>query len=250
MEGARKKARSPKEQMQLDRMATLDALDQAIARDSSNVLASVTFRVVWRLLTYMGEEGLAFPAMATLALALGLHERTVRDHLDRAVAAGFLRKKRDGRLKTNVYSLAMDHLVRQSERVVCADNSEVIGSRAPVTLTQKATMEATDRSLRSSEETAQRCLPLKVNGSVAQSHRANSSKITGSCDPTIHLEKIHEENPRQQEGPRDARQGARTRPCVKQSGPSFEPASRENAGPSNREDGGARAVEDLLAVLS
>ncbi|MNH49014.1 hypothetical protein D3C73_05730 [compost metagenome] len=183
MGNPQKKVRSKKEQLQLDRMATFHALRRAIARDPTRTLSPATFFVVWTLLSYMGEEGEAFPSMRTLAADIGMHERTVRDHLERAVAAGFLRMQRDGRRKTNVYTLPHDVPIDPSVRVIGTGHSDhMTGSTAPVT--------------RSTNQGVVDSHPDGVNGPSRPGDRAIVTLVTGAVDPTIHVEEIHKEDPR------------------------------------------------------
>ena len=180
MSNSQTKARSKKEQMQLARNATLHQLSQDIARDRTGTLTSTTFFVVWRLLTYMGEEGEAFPAMTTLAGYVGKDERTVRDHLKRAVVAGFLRVKRDGRRKTNVYTLA------HGDRVIGTGHSgDVPGSSVLIA-----------RSMSTNHRGVEDSHPESVIGSSTQCHRVIGTEATGADHPTIHLGQIHKEDPR------------------------------------------------------
>ena len=189
-----KKARSRKEQMQLDRTSTLHALRQAIARDRTGTLSPTTFLVTWTLLTYMGEAGEAFPSMTTLAAAIGMHERTVRDHLERVVTAGFLSVRRDGRRKSNVYTLANDRPVAPSNRASDTDQS--------LTLTGAATP-LSHFSLRASSfsqqdtESPQDTTAVKETGPTTQSQRVNGARVSGADDPTIHVEENHPRHPRQ-----------------------------------------------------
>lgn len=186
MGNLQKKVRSKKEQLQLDRIATCHALRRAIAGDPTGTLSPVTFLVVWMLLTYMGEEGEAFPSMRTLAADIGMHERTVRDHLERAVTAGFLRMRRDGRRKTNVYTLPYDVPIDLSERVIGTGRSgDVTGPSTPVA-----------RSMKQGGEGVVDSHPNRAAGSSAHSDRVIGANVTGAVDPTIHVEGIHKEDPR------------------------------------------------------
>lgn len=195
--GAPPKARSRKEQLQLDRRTTEESLRRAVARDQTGTLTTVTFFVVSTLLTYMGEEGEAFPSMDTLARAVGMNERTVRDHLGCAVAAGFLLKRRDGKRKTNVYLLNPALLPRPGKRANTAGHSgEVTGSAAPVTRSMTAGWEGVVDSAKRDTESAHGYHLERVTGSSAPSERVSGGTVTGAADPTIHLEEIHEEEPR------------------------------------------------------
>ncbi len=193
MMGTPPKARTRKEQLQLDRRTTEGSLRRAVAQDQTRTLTTVTFFVVSTLLTYMGEEGKAFPSMDTLAKAVGMNERTVRDHLGRATAAGFLLMHRDGRRKTNVYSLNPALLTRQSKRAETAGHSgEVTGSAVPVIGSTTECRQGVLDSVKPNTESSHG----RVVGPVAPSERVNGTKVTGAADPTIHLEGIHAEEPR------------------------------------------------------
>ena len=191
-----KRERSRKEQMQLARNATLNAVSRAIAQDRTGTLTATTFHVVWRLLTYMGEAGEAFPAMATLAASLGMNERTVRDHLQRAVTSGVLKMRRDGRRKTNVYSLASDALVDSSVGVGgTGDCGTVTGLPAPETRYHAPLLKGAVNTAQSDTVSANRSLGDGGTGLSAQSHRVDGTKVTGAAGPTIHLEPNHLDDP-------------------------------------------------------
>lgn len=195
--GAPPAARSRKEQLQLDRRKTEESLRRAVAVDRTRTLTPVTFFVVSTLLTYMGEEGEAFPSMKTLAQAVGMNERAVRDHLGRAVAAGFLLMRRDGRRKTNVYSLNPALLPRQGERAETAGHlGGVTGFAVPVTQSVPGSWEGDPNTAIPDTESAHSSYLEQVPGSSVPSERVSGNKITGAADPTIHLEEIHKEEPR------------------------------------------------------
>ena len=144
----------------------------------------------------MGEAGEAFPAMTTLGVSIGMHERTVRDHLERVVSAGFLKKQRDGRRKTNVYSLVPDALCNPSDRVGgTGDGRTVIGSTAPVSLSKGTPLNEVVDVPRLDTESARRSLCDGVIGSAAQGPRVSGSEVTGVADPAIHLEENHLDDP-------------------------------------------------------
>ena len=74
MDGAPKKARSRKEQMQLDRARCLSRLGDAVANPATN-LTPTSFFVVCRLASiYLNEANEAWPAAATLARVCGLDD--------------------------------------------------------------------------------------------------------------------------------------------------------------------------------
>ncbi|GEM_PF-2080838 len=195
--GALLKPRSRKEQLQLDRRLTEEKLRRAVARDQTGTLTTVTFFVVSTLLSYMGEEGEAFPSMDTLARAVGLNERTVRYHLGCAVAAGFLLKRRDGRRKTNVYLLNPTLFARPGDRANTAGRSdEATGSAAPVSRSMTARCGGGVDSGKRDTESAYSSHLERVIGPSAPSQRFSGAKVTGAAEPTIHLEEIYKEEPR------------------------------------------------------
>lgn len=212
MEELPKKSRSQKEQMQLDRARCLSRLGDAVADPATN-LTPTSFFVVSRLASiYLNEANEAWPAAATLAAKCGLDERTVREHLDRAVVAGFLVKRRVGRMHPNVYSLCLKEENPSSDRVICAGHSrEVIGSTAPVTSEKGLNKVGVLRGRTDEKEGVLRSLSADVTGRLSQRERVESAQVIGSDRPTNHIEDNHKEEPRHKA--RDARTGARTRPC-------------------------------------
>lgn len=161
----------------LKRNATLHELRRRIATDTTRTLTATTFLTAWTLLSYMGREGEAFPSMATLATETGFDERTIRDHLDRVVAAGLIEKKRDGRRKTNVYQLRSG--VSPNEGNWGGDTS--ISSRTPPQTIGPTTPADGDQGV---------VCPLskRVSGSAAQSDRVRGLGVTGVAHPTIQID--------------------------------------------------------------
>ena len=219
-----KKARSRKEQLQLDRARWLGALGAAVADDQSPV-TSATFFVVWTLVTrYLNEANEAYPAAETLGLDVGLNERAVREHLDRAVASGLLLKRRIGRMQPNVYSLNLAILGPSSDRAIHAGHSgDVTGSADPVTSPPTGPAVGVLDGHPVQVEGVDDSHSVHVTGRFAQSDRAIDDKVTGAKHPANHVVDNHEEEPRR--ATRDARPGARTRPSSSDSNPDSDPTS-------------------------
>ena len=243
MDAPPKKERSKKEQMQLARARCLRRLGDAVADPATN-LSTATHYVVSRLVTlYLNEANEAWPSASTLARDCGMDERTVRKHLDRAVESGFLTKKRVGRMQPNVYSLCFEGDKPASDRALYAvQKPEVTGSPKPLTLDEMIRMlEARSGQVVPAMGVA-RGHPVQVTVHLRQRDRANGATVTGSGHPANHLEENHEEEPR--ELTRDARTGARTRPCSSDSNSSLKLDTEEKSQPSNSERKAARPPDD------
>lgn len=216
MDPVPKKTRSRKEKMQLDRARWLDAFYRAAA-DPRTALTPTTFFVVWVLVTrFHNDEGGAFPSHQTMATATGLGVKAVRVHLDLAVAAGFLIKRRVGNMQPNVYFMDFDVLTRLGDQSPRPDKLAVMnGPPSPITSPSITTNEGVLRGLPYENKGVLSGQSVQVMGPTAPSDRAQQSKVIGPTGPTNHVEDNHEEEPRQQT--RGARPGARTRPSSQDS---------------------------------
>lgn len=206
-----KKTRSSKQQMQLDRARWLDALQRAVV-DGQIGLTPVTFFVVWTLVTrFHNDRDGAFPSHQTLANATALGVKTVQVHLDLAVEAGFLIKKRVGGMQPNVYFINLEVLQRSDDRIARPDQStEVIGLSSPIRAPSILTAEGVLGEQPGQAEGVDDSHAAQVIGLTTPSDRACQSKVIGPVGPTNHVVDNHEEEPRR--ATRDARPGARTRP--------------------------------------
>lgn len=244
MEGAPKKARSRKEQMQLDRARWLLALHSAAA-DPRTALTDVTFFIVWRLVTqfHNDEEG-AFPSHQTLAAATGFGLKAVRVHLDLAVAAGFLIKRRVGNMRPNVYFMDLAVLQRPSDQSLRPGQSAAMnGPPSPVTSPSIGPKEGVLRGRPDENAGVVSGQSVQVIGPTAPSDRSHQSKVIGPPGPTNHIEENHEEEPRQQ-ATRGARPGARTRPSSQDSDSSLWVEKGLGSQPAASGSESARAPDD------
>lgn len=229
--------------MQLDRARWLEALHRA-AVDPRTALTPITFFVVWILATRFHNDGDgAFPSHQTLAAATGLGVKAVRIHLDIAVAAGFLVKRRVGRMEPNVYFMDFGVLQSSSDRSSEPDHCpSVIGLPDPVTRPAIDRKEGILRGRPDENEGVVRGQSVQVIGPTAPSDRARQSKVIGSTGPTNHIVDNHEEEPRR--ATRDARPGARTRPSSQDSDSSLWREIGLGVQPSASESDSPRATED------
>ena len=244
MDGAPEKARSRKDKMHLDRARWLEALHKAVV-DPRTALTPITFFIVWVLATrFHNDVDGAFPSHQTLAAATGLGVKAVRIHLDIAVAAGFLVKKRVGRMEPNVYFMDFGILQSSSDRSREPDHSaSVIGPTDPVTRPAIGPKEGVLRGRPDENEGVVRGQSVQVIGPTAPSDRARQSKVIGPTGPTNHVEDNHEEEPRQQ-ATRGARPGARAHPSSQDSDSSLWRETGLEGRPSVSESESARASED------
>lgn len=68
--------------------------------------------ILWRLVEYLGGKSYSWPSQVTLGLELGMKDRTIRHHLKRLKALGYITWKKGGvnpktgrRFSSNQYSL-------------------------------------------------------------------------------------------------------------------------------------------------
>ena len=230
--------------MQLNRARWLDALQRAAA-DPRTSLTPTTFFVVWTLATrFHNDVDGAFPSHQTLARMTGLGVKAVRIHLDIAVAAGFLVKRRVGRMEPNVYFMDFDVLQSSSDGSCEPDHCpSVIGLPNPVTRPAIGPKEGVPRGRPDQSEGVVKGQSVQVIGPTATSDRAHQSKVDGPTGPTNHIEDNHEEEPRQQ-ATRGARPGARTRPSSQDSDFSLWRETGLGVRPSASESDSSRAIED------
>lgn len=175
------RVRTAKEQFQLARAQWFEALFQAVAKDRTGTLTSTTFFIVYRLVyRYMNHENGAYPAVATVARDTGYNERTVREHLDRAVAAGFLLKRRDGRRKANLFVLNLGVLANPHEGVA-GSQTIVARSAQAVDSVGRTTLSSADRE----------------TGKLSHTERLIGVQAPGAGRPTNQLVSNHQGEPRQ-----------------------------------------------------
>lgn len=229
--------------MQLDRARWLEALHRA-AVDPQTALTPITFFVVWILATRFHNDGHgAFPSHQTLAAATGLGVKAVRIHLDIAVAAGFLVKRRVGRMEPNVYFIDFSVLKSGSDRSREPHHCpSVIVPADPVTRPAIGTKKGVLRGRPDENVGVVRGQSVQVTGPTEPSDRARQSKVIRPTDPTIHIVDNHEEEPRR--ATRDARPGARTRPSSQDSDSSLWREIGLGVQPSALECDFPRATED------
>ncbi len=229
--------------MQLDRARWLEALFKAAAKRRAG-LTLISFSVVWLLATrFHNDRDGAFPSHQTLAAAAGLGVKAVRIHLDRAVAAGFLIKKRVGCMAPNVYFIDFGVLQESSD---CPREPNhcpsVIGPPEPVTRPAIGPKEGVLRGRPDENEGVVRGQSVPVTGPTAPSDRARQSKVIGPTGPTNHGVDNPEEEPRTTT--RGARPGARTRPSLQDSDSSLWRETGLGGQPSVSESESARVPDD------